>query len=168
MKRWMLCPVVLFLFSVPALAVSQAKAASKTAPDRRASQGVNAFNQKEVEACRKMDHPASAALWADDGVDLIQGLQPMVGKAAISDWLNGLTPQLHGAKMVYCTIDWRKISIRGDWAYEWGVNRQKIEFPPPQKTFENEGKILLILKRQPDGSWKIELESWNSSPGAGK
>jgi ketosteroid isomerase-like protein len=66
--------------------------------------------------------------------------------------------------MLYCTVDWRDIQIDGNLAYEWGINRQKIEFPPPKKTFENEGKILLILKRQADGQWKIALESWNSNP----
>ncbi len=164
----MLSPVVLFLFSVPALAVSQAKTASKTALGVTANEGVNALNQKEAEACRKMDQSASAALWADDGVDLIQGLQPMVGKAAISKWLDGLTVQTRGAKMDYCTIDWKQVKIQGDWVYEWGITRQKIEFPPPQKSFESEGKMLLILKRQQNDSWKIELESWNSSPGARK
>ena len=111
-----------------------------------------------------MDQPAGADLWADDGADLLPGIAPMVGKAKISDWLNSLTPQLAGAKMVYCTVDWRDIQIHGDVAYEWGINRQKIEFPSPQKPFANEGKILLILKRQHDGAWKIAVESWNNNP----
>ena len=162
MKRWTLPLVVLSLFSGPALPVSQAKSTVKTVTAR---QGVDALNQKELEACRNMNQEASATLWADDGVDLIEGLQPMTGKKAIAKWLNGLTPQLRGAKMEYCTIDWRDIRIQGAWAWEWGITRQKIDFPPPQKSFENEGKMLLILKRQTDGEWKIELESWNSDPG---
>lgn len=136
------------------------------APADAARDSVAALNAKEVKACREMDNAASASLWADDGVDLIQGLQPMVGKATIAAWLNGLTPGLKGAKMVYCTIDWKQIAIQGDWAYEWGVNRQRIEFPLPQAPFESEGKITLVLKRQTGGDWKIELESWNSSPKA--
>lgn len=90
----------------------------------------------------------------------------MVGKAAISKWYASLAPLTKGAKMEYCTIDWRKIKVQGDWAWEWGINRQKIDFPPPQKPFVSEGKILLIVKKQASGEWKIELESWNSSPAA--
>jgi ketosteroid isomerase-like protein len=123
------------------------------------------FNKEFISACEHMDNRATAALWTDDGADLLPGMAPMVGKAKISEWLDGLTPQLSGAKMLYCTIDWKEIRIHGDLAYEWGINRQKIEFPPPKKSFENEGKILLILKRQADASWKIALESWNSNPG---
>jgi uncharacterized protein (TIGR02246 family) len=127
-------------------------------------QALDKFNQEFISACQTMDHPAAAALWADDGADLLPGMAPMVGKTKISEWLKGLTPQLAGAKMIYCTVDWQDIQIHGDLAYEWGINRQKIDFPPPKKSFENEGKILLILKRQGDGSWKIALESWNTNP----
>lgn len=129
-----------------------------------ARKAIDAFNQKEAHACRTMDHTASEALWADDGVDLVPGMDPMAGKQAISKWLDSLTPQLKGAKMEYCTIEWRAIKIEGDWAYEWAITRQKIDFPPPQKTVSSDGKMLLILKRQPGGEWKIELESWNSNP----
>ena len=115
-----------------------------------------------------MDHKASAALWAEDGTDLIQGLAPMVGKAKIAEWLDSLTPQLAGAKMLSCTVDWQDIRVQGDLAYEWGINRQTIQFPPPKEPFSNEGKILLILKRESRGPWKIALESWNSSPPAQK
>ena len=143
-----------------------AKPIRSLSEDQDARKSLDAFNQKFIEACQRMDHPAAATFWAEDGADLLPGMAPMVGKAKISEWLNGLTPQLAGAKMVYCTVDWQDVQIHGDLAYEWGINRQKIDFPPPKKSFENEGKIVLILKRQSDGSWKIALESWNANPQA--
>jgi|SRR5579875_88353 len=129
-----------------------------------ARSAIRRLNHKEEIACRNMDNDATAKLWADDGVDLIQGMPPMVGKAAIVKWYESLKPQLRGAKMEYCTIDWRQQKIEGNWAWEWAVTRQKIDPPAPHKPFESEGKMLLILKRQPSGEWKIELESWNSEP----
>ncbi|MGH9711631.1 MAG: YybH family protein [Candidatus Acidiferrales bacterium] len=172
MKRIVLSAMLILLmpFTLAAkpAAKSRAKIRASQSSEQSVRQSVDAFNQKEVDACRNMDHQASAALWADDGVDLIPGLQPMIGKTSIAAWLNSLTPQLRGAKMEYCTIDWREIKIQGDWVYEWAITKQKIDFPPPQKSFENEGKMVLILKRQPDSSWKIELESWNSGPEADK
>ena len=129
-----------------------------------ARKAVDALNQQIVRACQQRDFDATAALWAEDGVDLLPGLAPMVGKAKISAWLESLRPQTEGSRMRYCTIDWQDIQIQGDSAYEWGINRQFIEYPPPRKSTPNEGKILYILRRQPDGLWKIALESWNSSP----
>jgi ketosteroid isomerase-like protein len=158
--RSALVAVVLFA----ALACAAAMASTKTSASDDARKALDAFNQQYVSACQQMDNAATAAMWGDDGADLIQGMAPMVGKKTISDWLNGLTPQLAGAKMVYCTVDWKDVQVRGDFAYEWGINRQKIEFPPPQKPFESEGKILLILKRQPGGSWNIAVETWSANP----
>jgi uncharacterized protein (TIGR02246 family) len=158
---------VIAVLGAAGIASGQASSvAASSSADSVARRAVDALNAKEVQACQQMDNPASAELWAEDGVDLIQGLEPMVGKAAIAAWLNGLTPGLKGAKMVYCTIDWKQITIQGDWAYEWGINKQRIEFPPPQQPFESEGKMTLVLKRQTSGEWKIELESWNSNPKA--
>lgn len=160
------CAAVVVLGATRIAAGQAAAAVGYSAADSAARRAVDALNVKEVKACQTMDKAASAALWADDGVDLIQGLQPMAGKAVIAAWLNSLTPGLKGAKMVYCTIDWKQITVQGDWAYEWGINKQRIEFPSPQPPFESEGKITLVLKRQTNGEWKIELESWNSSPKA--
>jgi len=150
--------------SLAILSFGFATPAQKVSTEQDARKALDMFNQQFMSACQNMDHPAAAALWADDGADLLPGMAPMIGKAKISEWLNGLTPQLAGAKMVYCTVDWQDIQIHREIAYEWGINRQKIEFPPPKKSFENTGKILLILKRQGDGPWKIALESWNSNP----
>jgi ketosteroid isomerase-like protein len=149
--------------SLTVFVFASARSTATVSADEDARKSLDAFNQEFIAACQKMDNPAAAALWADDGADLLPGMAPIVGKAKISSWLNGLTPQLAGAKMVYCTVDWQDIQIHGDLAYEWGINRQKIEFPPPKQSFENEGKILLILKRV-NGSWRIALESWNSNP----
>jgi len=136
---------------------------SGTSPDQDARKALDQFNQNFDAACQKMDNPAAAALWDENGADLLPGMAPMIGKPKISEWLNGLTPQLAGAKMLYCTVDWQDIQIHGDVAYEWGINRQKIEFPS-KPSFANEGKIVLILRRHPDGLWKIALESWNNNP----
>ena len=165
--RSAVCAVIAVLGAAGIAWGQSSPVAASSSADSVARRAVDALNAKEVRACQQMDNPASAELWAEDGVDLIQGLEPMVGKAAIAAWLNGLTPGLKGAKMVYCTIDWKQITIQGDWAYEWGINKQRIEFPPPQQPFESEGKMTLVLKRQTSGEWKIELESWNSSPKAG-
>lgn len=159
MKRYIFPALVLLV-----LPHSVSLSPKASAADRTARQSLETFNQTLVTACGKMDQQTTASLWADDGVDLIQGLQPMIGKKAIADWLEGLPAQLQGAKMLYCKVDWRDIKIEGDIAYEWAITRQKIEFPAPHDPVESEGKMLLILKRQPNGAWKQEVESWNSNP----
>lgn len=161
MKQLVLSLLVLLTMT---LAVSTSPSTNARATNQTARQSLEAFNQTLASACDKMDQQTTASLWADDGVDLIQGMQPMIGKKVIADWLEELPAQLQGAKMLYCKVDWRDIKIEGDFAYEWAITRQKIEMPAPQAPIESEGKMLLILKRQPDGTWRQEMESWNSNP----
>lgn len=166
MRRKLQLAAVLGLVLPGTLILAFARPARPRSSEVDARKSLAAFNQEFVAACVRMDHKADAEFWAEDGVDLLPGMEPMVGKPKISAWLDSLTPQLAGAKMDYCTVDWKDIQIHEDLAYEWGINRQKIEFPPPKKPFEGNGKILLILKRQADGSWKVALEAWNGSPQA--
>ena len=162
MNRRKLSFVFYGLIIVLVAGLSFATKKPSTAQDAR--KAVDAVNQEIVRACQQRDFDATAALWAEDGVDLLPGLAPMVGKPKITAWLDSLRPNLQGAKMSYCIIDWQGIQVHGDVAYEWGINRQLIEYPPPRKSRPTEGKIVFILKRQGDGSWKVVLESWNSNP----
>jgi len=126
--------------------------------------GLSEFNRRFVEGCRKFDPEGTASLWADDGVDLLPGMDPMVGKATILKWLNGLVEQSKGVKILQCDVAWQGTEVSGDVAYEWGINTQTITTPDHPDPLKNKGKITLILRKQPDGSWKLALESWNSSP----
>jgi ketosteroid isomerase-like protein len=111
-----------------------------------------------------MDHKAAIDMWADDGVDLLPGMDPMIGKDTIAAWLNGLDAQMKGAKVTQCDVDWQLIQVAGTVAYEWGINTQTVSVPDHPEPFKNKGKITLVLRKQLDGTWKQELESWNSSP----
>jgi uncharacterized protein (TIGR02246 family) len=128
-----------------------------------ARQAVEQLNRHFLEAGRRQDDAAVMHLWADDGVDLLPGMQPLVGKAAITRWLDGISQRFHATKVTRYEIHFKQIQINGDWAYEWGTSDEAI-VDPTGKTFENPGKITLILHRQANGQWKIHEEMWNSSP----
>lgn len=144
--------------------INSASAQGDSAGANHGRKAIDEFNRRFVDSCRTMNHKAAADMWADDGVDLLPGMEPMVGKAAISKWLLGLDDQLKGAKVTQCDVDWQSIQVSGDTAYEWGINTQTVSVPDKPEPFKNKGKITLILRRQPQGGWKLALESWNSSP----
>ena len=144
--------------------INSARAQSDNAAAGQDRKAIDAFNRRFVDNCRTMNHKGGADMWADDGVDLLPGMEPMVGKAAISKWLLGLDDQLKGAKVTQCDVDWQSIQVSGDTAYEWGINTQTVSLPDKSEPFKNKGKITLILRRQAQGDWKLALEAWNSSP----
>lgn len=158
--------VVLFLLVTALLLTIRAYAQSLSSGSNQDAErkAVDDFNRRFLENCRNMNNKGAADMWAEDGVDLLPGMEPMVGKVAISKWLLGLDEQLKGAKVTQCDVDWQEIKIVGDIAYEWGINTQTVSVPDKTDPFKNKGKITLILRRQAQGEWKLALESWNSSP----
>ena len=152
--------VMLCLLAATAAAGLSLPAGARGAGAREA---VEQLNRQFLEAGRRQDDSAVMALWADDGVDLLPGMQPLVGKAVITRWLEGISKRFRGTKVTRYEIHFEKIQINGDWAYEWGTSEETI-VDPAGKAFENPGKITLILHRNANGQWKIYEEMWNSSP----
>lgn len=162
MTRWPSSLVLIFVFATAALALSAHGQDASSTPE--AGEALDKFNQQFVGACQKMDNAATAALWAENGTDLLPGMEPLEGKAQITEWLAGLTKTLEGAKVERCAVEWHDLQIQGDLAYEWGITAQKVVFPAPKPPAESVGKIVLVLRRQQDRTWKIVLESWNGMP----
>ena len=124
---------------------------------------IDAFNRHYVELHLKMDTDAILALWADDGVDLMPGEAPIVGRAAISAWVKDAVAKIPGAKLTRMDLDFHDIRVSGDWASEWATEHQTVEIPG-KPTFDGYGKMALILHRDKDHHWKIQQEMWNAAP----
>lgn len=151
--------ILLAAFAVTALSVPVDARAGRAG----ARQAIERLNRQFVEAGRRQDDAAVMELWADDGVDLLPGMQPLAGKVAITRWLEGISKRFRGTKVTRYEMHFEKIQISGEWAFEWGTSEETV-VDPAGKSFENPGKITLILHRQADGQWKIYEEMWNSSP----
>jgi ketosteroid isomerase-like protein len=103
------------------------------------------------------------ALWADDGVDLMPGTAPIVGKAAITKWLDDATANFKGYRVTTQEVDYHDIEVCGDWASEWGNTHQIVQPPDGKAPIEIFGKISLVLHKEKSG-WRIKQEMWNASP----
>jgi len=124
---------------------------------------IDAFNQNYLALHQKMDTPAILALWADDGVDLMPGENPLVGRPAITEWLNAVLAKMPGIKVTKQEMTFHDIRVTGDWATEWATEHQVAQ-SPDGKVFDGYGKMSLILHRMPSGEWKVQQEMWNDMP----
>jgi ketosteroid isomerase-like protein len=150
----------LFLVSVfPLVHLSPQTPASPTDPKAE----ILAFNEKFINAHLRMDNPAIIAMWAEDGVSLLPSMAPMVGRATIGKFINDISAQMPGYKIVREKIDFHDIQVSGDWASEWGLETQGLQ-PPNQPTMVGYGKILFVLHKDAKGEWKIQQEMWNANP----
>jgi uncharacterized protein (TIGR02246 family) len=125
---------------------------------------IEAFNKKFVELHLKMDTPGIMAMWTEDGVDLMQGEAPIVGRKKITAWVEDMVAKAPGYKVTTEEMEFHGIQVCGDWATEWATEHQVAQAPEGKQNFEGHGKMALVLHREANGEWKIKQEMWNASP----
>jgi ketosteroid isomerase-like protein len=145
-----LSKVLLFLLFIPAM-VNAATPQS----------GIEAFNKALDSATRSMNNAAVLALWEDDGVSLLPSTPPIVGKKAIGKLLDDVVAAYPGGKMKKFEMQCHDIQISGDWASEWCSEHQIVQYPGGKPPFDSWGKMLLVLHRGADGTWRVKEEMWN-------
>ena len=60
---------------------------------------VEEFNRKFRASILNTDHTAMLAMWAEDGVDLMPGEAPLLGKKSIATWLTGIETSGDGSRV---------------------------------------------------------------------
>lgn len=95
--------------------------------------------------------------YADDLISMPPHFKEISGKQNVVAFHNN--PQ--GAKTVSFTISTSEINGNGDLAYARGAWVFKGTMNDSIEINDN-GKFLLILKKQADSSWKTFRETWNS------
>jgi uncharacterized protein (TIGR02246 family) len=143
-------------------AASAAAPAGLSAEDEAA---VRAVDAEWARAATAGDAKALTAVYASDATLLPPNEAEVKGEAVgkyNADMLSAFP-----AKMELTTT---AVEGRGDLAYAVGTWKAT---PTPKKAGAKpapaeEGKYLEVLKKQPDGSWKIVYDMWNSNAPAGK
>jgi ketosteroid isomerase-like protein len=125
---------------------------------------IDAFNKRFAELHLKMDTPGIMAMWAEDGVDLMQGEAPISGRKTITAWVENVLSQNPGYKVTKEEIEFHDIQVCGDWATEWATEHQVAKAPEGKRDFDGYGKMALVLHREAGGEWKIKQGMWNASP----
>jgi ketosteroid isomerase-like protein len=129
----------------PVLAQTQA-----TAQDMA---GIGKFRQQDIAATLSRDPVALTDLWTDDGVRLVQGRPPEVGRVTIRA-SNERWAARPGARVLSYVPETKDLTTWNGWAVEWGyVTGSYLESPDGEpKTLS--GTRLMILQKMPDGTWK--------------
>ena len=124
---------------------------------------IAAFNSQYAEATKRMDNAATLAFWTDDGISLLPSTKPLVGKAAITQFLAGVTSNLKGATMESFQMECFDVVVSGDLASEWCTEHQVVRLGDGKAPFDGHGKMLFVVRRGSDRIWRIEREMWNQA-----
>jgi uncharacterized protein (TIGR02246 family) len=120
--------------------------------DRAALEGTA---QAFASAARAGNWVAVAALYTEDAVLMPPNAPAVEGRSAIQAFFTSLPP--------VTAFDLKTVEIdgRGDLAYVSGNYAMTIT-PPGGTPVNDTGKFLEIHRRQPDGSWPLHRDMFNS------
>jgi ketosteroid isomerase-like protein len=122
-------------------------------------EGVDRGHEAWLNAMTANDPEALGRLSTEDAVLMPPHQQPVAGRQGVIDWFAEVVKQ---ARTVAVDILQREVIIAGDVAIERGSFAWKIA-PVGGSEFEDRGSFLAIWQRQPDGSWKVARNIWNST-----
>jgi ketosteroid isomerase-like protein len=152
--------VVLCAFGAGALAahVFEGILSSPKMEDTRAQDlaAIERMRREDVAATLSRDTAALTELWTDDAVRLGQGGQDQddIGKEAIretNERLKAATPEL---RVLSYVPEYKELTIADGWAFEWRYYNASYVESAGGEVKHLRGKVLAVLKKQPDGSWK--------------
>lgn len=127
------------------IAVASGVQQKRSAQQDRA--GIERLHQLDIETTISGKADELAKLWDKDAVRLIPDSPVDIGKAAI---YAADKKEETGENACY-KPEIKDVQIAGDWAFEWGY----FSYKESAKAKAIHGKVLRVIKRQPDGSWKF-------------
>ena len=118
-----------------------------------------AMGEEYAKAVESGDVDKFMALWAEKGIQMPPNAPAVCGKDSIRLAMMPLFDGFH-LKM---SINDQEIKIAGDWAYSRGTYALDMTPKAGGDSIHVDGKALTIWQRQPDGSWLISRDCFNSN-----
>ena len=115
---------------------------------------IEKLHQQDIAATLSRDPVALTGLWTDDAVRLGQGQPEEVGKRAIRE-SNERGSARPGVKVLTYVPETKDLTILNGWAVEWGYFTASYVESPGGEAKQIRGTRLAVLKKLPDGSWKV-------------
>lgn len=132
---------------------------SGVAVAQSAEQAVRAADQAWLKVFAARDVQATTAACAEDASVLAQGFPIATGREAIGKLFGGFF------QMPGFTMEWHptrvEVAQSGELAYTSGTYSDSAQ-DASGKTVQDRGKYVTIWKKQKDGSWKVQLDIFNS------
>ncbi len=125
-----------------------------TVNESEALAAIQELHAKDIEASKARDFDTLLSLWTEDGVLLEPGKEPTIGIEAIKAYMEEQKEASKAYKIKKYKHRWEEIKIIGDWAFEWGYFDVVAEMIATGEVIEQKGKLLRVLKKQKNGSWK--------------
>ena len=99
--------------------------------------------------------------WTDDAAVFAPGLPPLIGKAALREYVEN-SLRIPGFKISWESTD-VKFSPDLKLAYMFSENSVTMN-GPDDKPVTTKGRAVTIWRREPNGEWRCAVDIWNEAP----
>jgi ketosteroid isomerase-like protein len=123
--------------------------------------GIEKLHQQDVAATLAGDPKALADLWTDDAVRLEPDGPAEVSRALIKGNDEKQKASHPETRILTYAPEIKDVKVVDGWAFEWGyfTSSYRESAASPVKSFR--GKLLRVMQKQRDGSWKFSRVMWN-------
>jgi uncharacterized protein (TIGR02246 family) len=140
---------------------SQPPAARQKLPPQEDQKAIAELQARDIDANMALDVDKLLAIRTDDVVYMVPGRPPIVGQEAVRKYMEDIRRQLANWDMLAYEENWQEVQVVGDFAFQWGTVKVRAK-PSAEKTESAAVRnIMQVLRRQPDGEWKIARTIWN-------
>jgi ketosteroid isomerase-like protein len=141
--------VITFVTGRVVAAVDSPKSESRSEEADRIA--IERLHRQDIEATLSDKADELAKLWDSEAVRIQPGRPAEIGKAEIYANDKRWEAQPDRPRTLCYKSEIKDVRIAGEWAFEWGyISYKDSSNPKPMR-----GKVLRVMKRQPDGSWKF-------------
>ena len=124
---------------------------------------IEAINQRDVQFALANDATMMMSQWTDDFVLLPPTGPIMRGRSAIAEASRGVE---NTVEILEYVLDIQEVKVLGDHAIQWGTYASLVRPRAGGEPVRAGGKLMRILQRQPDGTWKMHRTMLTTDPQA--
>ncbi len=118
------------------------------------------WNKQFSEAMMNGDNEKMLTFYADDIISL-PSYQPMMeGKEALKNAM--MMDENSGNKFTKFQLSSKKVLLQGNLLVDIGTYDMSMDIMGMDAPYNDQGKYVTIYEKQDDGSWKIQVDTWNS------
>ena len=124
------------------------------------AQAIERTREAHVAALNSGDVDGWVAAFADNGVQMPPNFPANVGRDNIHAW----SAAFLGAFQAEFSLAVEEVQIAGtDWAFERGTYEIALTPKSGGEPMRDAGKYITVYERQPDDSWAMARDIWNSN-----
>lgn len=152
--------------SIPCCQQQQNHALQQPATDTIAIKAsIDSLGRVVQKAHDTKDNELMASTWAKDGILIIAGSPPVVGRDAIVSALNNIPPLPPGGKMEIHPLDIQVMS--SEWAYVLGIDSLQYTIPGTTKQTIETSTFFVLVRKTSEG-WQTYRETLTPNQATGR